>query len=383
MNKVPNELHDADAATAGSARMAPRRLRRWLRLLSGAIVLAAAVALIWPWLADRWSHIIIDDARIAANLITISSEVSGRVTSVAVIAGDEVTKGQLLAGIDREPVLLELQAIDAQAAGVEAQQGQLRARQDMIRMQVAAKLAAGQAQVSAAEATQKANEVSLTNARSRFERVRSLAQSQIMSEQVLEEAQTAVAIAEHHRQAAAAEVRTATSNLDVIRADEAQIAVLDREIATLEAQKAVLAAEREKTRIDLARREIRAGFDGVVDGAFVQVGEYVAPGSRLLIYHDPDSIWIDANAKETDFRRLAIGAPARITVDAYPDLELKGQVVRLGHAATSQFALLPSPNPSGNFTKITQRLPVRISLDQREGLLRPGMMVELRIDVVD
>jgi membrane fusion protein (multidrug efflux system) len=72
-----------------------------------------------------------------------------------------------------------------------------------------------------------------------------------------------------------------------------------------------------------------------------------------------------------------------ITVDAYPGREFKGEVVRLGQAATSQFALLPSPNPSGNFTKVAQRLPVRISVEQQDGLLRPGMMVEVTIDAVD
>src|SRR5690606_7083911 len=97
----------------------------------------------------------------------------------------------------------------------------------------------------------------------------------------------------------------------------------------------------------------------------------------------PDTIWVDANVKETDFGQVKVGAPVSISVDAYPDIEFTGEVVRLGHAATSQFALLPSPNPSGNFTKITQRLPIRVAIEQREDLLRPGMMVELSIDVVD
>jgi membrane fusion protein (multidrug efflux system) len=116
---------------------------------------------------------------------------------------------------------------------------------------------------------------------------------------------------------------------------------------------------------------------------FVDTGEYVSPGTRLLIYHDPSRIWVDANVKETDFRRLRPGAPAKIKVDAYPGLVVEGRILRLGHAATSQFALLPSPNPSGNFTKVTQRLPVRIAIEQKDGMLRPGMMVDVGIDVVD
>src|SRR5690606_14193692 len=142
-------------------------------------------------------------------------------------------------------------------------------------------------------------------------------------------------------------------------------------------------AERDRKRLDIAHGTIRASFDGVIGTTFVDAGEYVSPGTRLLVYHDPSKVWVDANVKETDFRRLKRGAPARITVDAYPDLEFTGKVVRLGEAATSQFALLPSPNPSGNFTKVTQRVPIRIAVEQKDGLLRPGMMVEVSVDVVD
>jgi membrane fusion protein, multidrug efflux system len=101
------------------------------------------------------------------------------------------------------------------------------------------------------------------------------------------------------------------------------------------------------------------------------------------MYHDPARVWVDANVKETEFSRLKDGAPATIIVDAYPDRQFHGLIARLGQAATSEFALLPSPNPSGNFTKVTQRLPVRITLEQDDQLLRPGMMVEVAIDVVD
>lgn len=362
---------------------APRRIGGRFRLLLGVVVVAFAGALAAPWLAERWTHVSINDSRIAGNLVTVSSEVSGRVTSVPVIAGDRVRKGQLLAGIDREQTLLELQALDAQIVGIEAQQSQLRTQQQMIRTQVAAKLAAGRTEIKAAEANHRSSEAVLQNARSRFERISSLVKSNVSSAQTLEEAQAALSTAEQQEQATAAGIETATANLVVIQSEEAQITVLDRQIATLDAQKTELVAEREQKRIDLARCEIRAEFDGVVDSTFVDAGEYVSPGTRLLIYHDPNTIWVDANVKETDFERVKIGAPAVVTVDAYPDMEFHGEVVRLGEAATSQFVLLPSPNPSGNFTKITQRLPIRISIEQRNGLLRPGMMVELSVHVVD
>ena len=119
----------------------------------------------------------------------------------------------------------------------------------------------------------------------------------------------------------------------------------------------------------------------VVDKTFVKVGEYVTPGQRLALVHDPSKIWIEANIKETEIRRLKIGQKVEVSIDAYPGTGFEGRVLSVGNATTSEFTLLPSPNPSGNFTKITQRLPVRIAIDQQQGLLRPGMMVEIYIDV--
>ncbi|PPR59676.1 MAG: hypothetical protein CFH10_01816, partial [Alphaproteobacteria bacterium MarineAlpha4_Bin2] len=97
--------------------------------------------------------------------------------------------------------------------------------------------------------------------------------------------------------------------------------------------------------------------------------------------HDPKRVWIDANIKETDIRKVKIGQTVDVTVDAFPEKKFGGKVTAIGNAATSEFALLPTPNPSGNFTKITQRLRVRIAIDQEQNLLRPGMMVEVFIDV--
>ena len=121
--------------------------------------------------------------------------------------------------------------------------------------------------------------------------------------------------------------------------------------------------------------------DGVVSRAFVEVGEYVQPGQRILLVHDPQSVYVEANIRETDIRKVSVGQTVRVEVDAYPDQIFEGKVEHIGYAATSQFTLLPSPNPSGNFTKVTQRLPIRIALSQSEDLLRPGMMVEVFIDV--
>ena len=110
-------------------------------------------------------------------------------------------------------------------------------------------------------------------------------------------------------------------------------------------------------------------------------GEYVAAGQRILLLHNPKEVWVEANIKETQVGRLKLGQPVHISVDAYPDDKFMGRVARIGSATMARFALIPTPNPSGNFTKITQRVAVKIDMVDMPKPLTPGMMVEVDIDV--
>ncbi|OYX40149.1 MAG: secretion protein [Rhodobacterales bacterium 32-64-14] len=387
---------DADAGEAGRTGPVPetasetpteippaRRSGRALRLGILLIAVAALAVLGSRWVAARWSQVSIDDARIAANLVTVSSEVSGEVLVVEVMAGERVEAGERLVSLDPAQAELVVAGTEARIAALDAQVEQLRAQMDMIRAQIDSRLAAARAQIAAAEATHAAKVAELRNVQSRFVRAAALADRKIVTPQELEDTQATLDTARQQELATAAATETARANLEVVRSDAGQIAVLERQIAKLTAEKTGLEAERGQRQIDLRNRTVSAAFAGVVDATFVDQGEYVTPGTRLLVYHRPDQVWVDANVKETDIRRIRIGAPATITVDAYPGREFRGRVERIAGAATSQLALLPSPNPSGNFTKVTQRVPIRVSIDAAGEDLAPGMMVVVRIDVGD
>jgi membrane fusion protein (multidrug efflux system) len=180
---------------------------------------------------------------------------------------------------------------------------------------------------------------------------------------------------------AVAEFQESRAELQEARAERERLKVLDSEANMLHHRKAALRADLEQQKLDLSDRVIRSPIEGVVDKAFVEAGEFVTPGQRLLLVHDPRRVWIEANIKETQIRKLKIDQSVEVQVDAYPDQSFQGKVVSIGNTTTGKFALLPNPNPSGNFTKITQRLPVRIGIEQKQQMLRPGMMVEIRIDV--
>ncbi|MBA1148756.1 HlyD family secretion protein, partial [Ectothiorhodospiraceae bacterium WFHF3C12] len=159
-------------------------------------------------------------------------------------------------------------------------------------------------------------------------------------------------------------------------------ALLRAELDVMELELEQAGADLREQRAHVEDMTVRSPIGGVVDKTFVEPGEYVAAGQPILMMHAPEDVWIEANIKETAVRELAVGQPVDIHVDAYPDTAYRGRVAVIGGAATSEFALLPTPNPSGNFTKITQRIPVKILIeDGPKAALKPGMMVVVDIDV--
>jgi membrane fusion protein (multidrug efflux system) len=375
----------ASEPPAGPAPKAPPRRSRmkWGRLAAMVVVLGLVAWLAGPWLIARFTQVHINDARIASTVVTVSSEVAGRVTALPVVVGDTVAAGDMLATIDRESSQPQLDSALAKLAATDAQLSELQSRKVMLTEQLAARREAAHAGIAAAEANHEAATAVLKNAQSRYDRVAKLAEQNVSSQQTLDEAKAALDTASQQERAAFAATENARASLAIVEADAAQMAVLDSQIESVRAGRAATEAERSLREIDLANRTVAAGFDGIIDATFVDAGEYVTPGTRLVMYHAPDNVWIDANVKETEFARIRVGSGARITVDAFPGRTFRGEVIGMGGAATSQLALLPSPNPSGNFTKVTQRLPIRVSIDAEGAELRPGMMVEIYVNVAD
>lgn len=350
------------------------------------IILAVVFAVLFGgalWLHERSRHVYANDARVAGHVVAVSSEISGKLVELNVVPGQRVRKGEVLARIEPRDARFSVAEARANLAALDAQEQQIRAQQDAIRSRVGEATVASSADVHAAEAELGVRRSELAAAQRSFERTRSLLDRGFVSRSRFDEDQARLSAAQENVARAQAQIASARANLGVTKSESDQIAVLDEQIGSIRAQKTALETSLGKRQLDLARTDIRAQFDGVVDQTFVDAGEYVTPGARILMYHDPGGVWIDVNVKETEFRKIAPGAPATVEVDAYPGLKFEARVSELGGAATSQFALIPNPNPSGNFTKVTQRLPIRLELRRRDYALRPGMMVEATIDVVD
>ncbi len=378
-------MADDNQQTAGAEKLPPPAGRKGLsafkRLLFLAVILILSGAFLGNWLYTRYTNIIVYDSRISADVVAVSSRVSGWIIAIPVTEGQAVAVGDPLTVIDARASRLRLKALDSELAALGSERREIQIQITMVEAQTDGRVRAGQASLAAAKAIAAGAENESKQAQADLSRAQSLLQRSVIPKQRWESLRTRYRSVEQDNLRARADVAKALAALQEAQASRQQINVLRNRLTTLRHEREKSTAERDRQRLDLDDRTVKSALNGVIDRIFVDPGEFVSSGQRMMLIHDPSSIWISANIKETDIRDLEIGAKAQITVDAYPDLEITGEVVRIGHAATSQFALLPNPNPSGNFTKITQRLPVKIAIDQIDGLLRPGMMVEVMIAI--
>jgi membrane fusion protein (multidrug efflux system) len=363
-----------------------RRLLQFDRTLRIKVGIVAALALalgIWgyTWLQHRFDHVSEEDARVAADMIAVASRFDGWTARIPVVQGQKIKKGDVLVEIDSRAAQLKLAELVAQVNELRAQRETLAAELEMSEAQTTHRLEAQRHRVTAGRAAAQAARARNDFARSEFQRFQSLAANKVVSSQALEKAAADQKDAAEKLAQTTAELAVAEATLAEADAARQQSIVLQRRIEQLIAEEERLNAIQDQQRLEIADRTILSPIDGVVDKLFLNPSEFVRPGQRLMLVHNPDDVWIDANVRETDVRKIAMGAVVKVTVDAYPNRAFTGKVSHIGSSATSQYALLPNPNPSGNFTKIVQRLPIKIKVEEAGEFLRPGMMVEISVVV--
>ncbi|MHB0770785.1 HlyD family secretion protein [Bradyrhizobium sp. 5.13L] len=331
-----------------------------------AVVVALAFVALATLRFDEWvGNAVIqttNDAYVRAELTRLSSRVSGEVLTVGVTDFQRVKAGDLLIQID--PADYDAQVAQAEAA-VAAAQAALDNLANQIELQCATI-----AQAQAARLSAEAMEV---EARQEQERQQSLSQTESGTRQRLEQAVAAYAKAQADVRASRAVIAAQQHQLEVLQGTRKQRA------ADVAAAKATLAG----AKLKLGYTKITAPFDGVVGERQVQPGDYVNIGTNLINVVPLPKVYVIANYKETQLTHVAPGQPVEITVDSFPRERLHGRVARIAPATGAQVALLPPDNATGNFTKVVQRIPLRIQLDDEQPLLArlvPGMSVVTSIN---
>jgi membrane fusion protein, multidrug efflux system len=313
----------------------------------------------WEGSADWQST---DDAFLQADLTPVASKVAGYVKNIPVEDFDHVHAGEVLAEIVDDDYRAVVAQINAAIVSAGAQVDALKAQRQLQDANVRAAKATGA--VTTANIEQNARDLS------RQER---LLKSGSSSTEASERLQTTRAQLAAQLEQNRAQISAASRQIDVLAAQTAQAE------AAVNAQKANLQA----AQLNLTYTRILAPQDGVIGQRQIKPGQYVGVGTQITTLTPLPNVWVIANYKETQLTRMRVGQPAEITVDTFPGRKLRGHVLAFSPGAGSQFALLPPDNATGNFTKVVQRIAVKIVIDDTDGLtdvLRPGMSVVARVD---
>jgi membrane fusion protein (multidrug efflux system) len=303
-----------------------------------------------------------DNAYVQADVVTVSSKVSGYVAEVRVADNQTVKTGDILAVIDDEDFAAKV--VEAKAA-IEAKKAAIAATEKSLVYQ--------RSMIQQAEAGIASSEADRERSRQDLARYRNLASSEYVSRQKLE----VVEADARKTEAALAKARAA------LTAEKDRIAMIEADRRQAEA--ALKQAEAALATAEIARDDtvIRAAKDGVVGNRTVQVGQLLKPGTQLMMLVPLPDVHVVANFKETQVKRMRPGQKVTLEIDAFPGRPIEGTVESFAPASGSQFSLLPPENATGNFTKIVQRLPVRISVPRDNalaGLIRPGLSVVAQVD---
>ena len=358
---------DSGAQTIDVEPASKSRRRRRLALLGIALMVAAGAG---GWFGYRWwtvgrFMVSTDDAYVQADNTTLAAKVPGYVANIYVADNSFVHAGDVVATIDDGDYGL---AVD--------QARQKAATQQATVERIGRQIAAQDASVDQAKAQLVSAQAGATRARLEADRQQALAEKQFASRQALEQAVANRDQADAGIKNAQAAVDAAIANVAVLKAQQQEAARTLDELKTAQAK-----AER-----DLAFTIVRAPINGVLGNRAMQTGDYVQTGQRLASLVPLDDVYISANFKETQLGRVLPGQKVAIAVDALPGRAIEGTVASVSPASGSVFSLLPADNATGNFTKIVQRLPVRIRVPlgvTGERQLRPGMSVVVSIDTRD
>jgi membrane fusion protein (multidrug efflux system) len=339
-----------------------RNLKRILMASVGTVVLAGASAYGWYWFETGRFLESTNDAYVQADYTTIAPKVSGYISAATVEDNEQVKAGQVLAKIDDRDYQTALAQAKADVASAQAD----------IR-NIEAQLAEQQSVIAQAEAAIVSDQAAVKFAQDDYDRYHKLTAGKITSVQDEQRAQTVL-------QQATARLQSDRAALTAARQ---RIEVLNTASAKVETQVTRLQSVVDQAQLNLSYTTITAPIDGTVGARSLRVGQYVQAGTQLMAVVPLHAVYVVANFKETQLTNVAAGQPVEIEVDAFPGHLVKGHVDSLSPASGLEFALLPPDNATGNFTKIVQRIPVKIAIEPSDALagrLRAGMSVEPVID---
>lgn len=380
MTDAQSNVQETVPTTSASDDNMQNKRKKFLGFFALILLIAAILYAIWALFFNH--SVSTDNAYVGAETAQITSMVSGQVAQVLVKDTQTVHRGDVLVRIDDRDAKIALAQAEAELAKAKRQYKQTAANSSSLNSQVVVRtdeINSAKAQVAQAQAD-------YDKAALELNRRAQLAASGAVSKEELTKAQSAVETAKAGLELAKAGLAQATSSRkaaeSTLAANEALIQGVS-ETSTPDVQ--VAQAHVEQAQLDLERTVIRAPVDGVITRRNIQVGQRVAPGTSMMMIVPLNDLYVDANFKESQLKKVRPGQPVTLTSDLYgDDVEYHGKVVGFSGGTGSAFALIPAQNATGNWIKVVQRLPVRIALDPKELAehpLRVGLSMEAKVDL--
>ncbi|MFJ3483751.1 HlyD family secretion protein [Pseudomonas sp. NPDC090202] len=340
----------------------PAQLKRRLFIFL-VVVLLIALAFFAQWYLHGRFYESTDNAYVQGEITRVSSQLGARIDEVLVQDNQHVEKGQLLVRLEPDDFRLNVERAQATLATREAE-----------RVQAQSKLTQQSSLIAASEAQVQANQATLGRTQIDLARLQKLRKPGFVSE---EQVTTMTA-----------DSNVARSQVSKAQADaqgqRQQVNALTADIKRLDAQIATARADLAQAQINLQRTEIHAPISGLIGQRAARNGQYVQAGAYLLSIVPDEDIWVQANFKETQIEHMDIGQSAELTFDSFPGTPIQGRVNSLFAASGAQFSLLPPDNATGNFTKVVQRIPVKLTFapdNPLRGKIRPGMSVTVSVNI--
>jgi len=398
----------------------------------------------FKWIQFRRTHVTTDDARVKGTMVTVSSRVPGAVEKITVDDGSQVKAGDLLVKVNPKELFEKVEGaraglhstmgelkkaklgyeltikntkanLDQARAAVEVAQSRIRQAQEDLELEIksrAEQINSARASLEASRASMNESTARLDMAKAEYLRHKELFGQGVIAKQKMEQMDESLNVEKARLVSAREKTQVANANLKLNETLQAMIDVKKEAVKTARGElKRALArldkAEAAETSVKLSKEnikvlesrveqkkaalrdlekllgdtEIYAPIKGVVSKKIADEGERIQPGQPLLIINDIADVWVSANIEETHIRKVSLGQNVDVKVDAFPGRIFKGRVINVGAAAASEFSLLPNDNSNRNFTKVTQRIPVKIAVDDPRHELKPGMMVIVQISV--
>lgn len=377
---TPESIATADQPTPPDP-APPRRSRRPLVMAGLAAAVLAGAFFGFRWWQDQHSFVSTNDAQVKGDVVSVSPKIPGRLLEVRKHAGDHVTQGELVAELDPTEIKIQLQQAEANLAAARAGLGSSETGVSLQAQQTTAQQAQAQAAAQTARRNLQAARVARDRAAADQARLEVLFREGGVSRQQMDAARSAVLAATAQVQAAESQVRSAEAGVSLAQTGETQVRQRQQAVEASRAQIAQAEAAVAAARQQLANTRLHAPLTGEVAQVHRLAGENIQPGQPVMAIVGAEGIYVNAFVEETKIAPVKVGQPVRVEIDAFSGRDFAGRVADIGPAAGSEFALIPQNTGSGNFTKVVQRLPVKIRVEDPQGLLRPGMSATVHIDV--